>query len=94
MINEHYLSMLSNKSVIRNLSEYATARGKEIGYENVFDFSLGNPSVPAPQSVTDVAVSLLQTMEPLRLHGYSPPLGIPEVKEKVAASLNRRFDIN
>ena len=46
MINEHYLSMLSNKSVIRNLSEYATARGKEIGYENVFDFSLGNPSVP------------------------------------------------
>ena len=94
MINEHYLSMLSNKSVIRNLSEYATARGKEIGYENVFDFSLGNPSVPAPQSVTDVAVSLLQTMEPLRLHGYSPTLGIPEVKEKVAASLNRRFDMN
>ena len=94
MINEHYLSMLSNRSVIRNLSEYATARGKEIGYENVFDFSLGNPSVPAPQSFTDTAISLLQTMEPLRLHGYSPTLGIPEVKEKVAASLNRRFDMN
>ena len=94
MINEHYLSMLSNKSVIRTLSEYATARGKEIGYENVFDFSLGNPSVPAPQSFTDVAISLLQTMEPLALHGYSPTLGIPEVKEKIAASLNRRFDMN
>ena len=94
MINEHYLSMLSNKSVIRNLSEYATARGKEIGYENVFDFSLGNPSVPAPQSFTDTALDLLKNMEPLRLHGYSPTLGIPEVKDKVAASLNRRFDMN
>ena len=94
MINEHYLSMLSNKSVIRNLSEYATARGKEIGYENVFDFSLGNPSVPAPQSFTDTALDFLKNMEPLRLHGYSPTLGIPEVKDKVAASLNRRFDMN
>lgn len=94
MINEHYLKMLSNKSVIRELSEYATARGREIGYENVFDFSLGNPSVPAPQSFTDAAIRLLQTMEPLRLHGYSPTLGIPEVKEKVAASLNRRFGMS
>ena len=93
MINKHYLSMLSNKSVIRNLSEYATARGREIGYENVFDFSLGNPSVPAPQSFTDTAISLLKTMEPLQLHGYSPTLGLPDVKEKVAASLRRRFGI-
>lgn len=91
MINEHYLEMLGHKSVIRELSEYATARGKEIGYENVFDFSLGNPSVPAPQSFTDAAVRFLETMEPIRLHGYSPSLGIPEVKSKIAASLNRRF---
>lgn len=94
MINEHYLNMLSNKSVIRTLSEYATARGKEVGYENVFDFSLGNPSVPAPESFKDVSISLLETMEPLKLHGYSPTLGIPEVKDKVAASLNRRFGMN
>ncbi len=91
MINEHYKNMLSNKSVIRELSEYATARGKEIGYENVFDFSLGNPSVPAPESFRDAAIKMLQEEEPLKLHGYSPSLGIPEVKEKVAASLNRRF---
>ena len=93
MINEQYLKMLSNKNIIRNLSEYATARGKEIGYENVFDFSLGNPSVPAPESFTDTSIRLLQTMPPMALHGYSPTLGIPEVKEKVAASLNRRFDM-
>ena len=94
MINEKYLKMLSNKNIIRILSEQATARGKEIGYENVFDFSLGNPSVPAPQSYTDVSIALLQTMSPISLHGYSPTLGIPEVKDKVAASLNRRFDMN
>ena len=93
MINEQYLNMLSNKNIIRNLSEYATARGKEIGYENVFDFSLGNPSVPAPASFTDTSIRLLKTMPPMALHGYSPTLGIPEVKEKVAASLNRRFDM-
>jgi len=93
MINQEYLNMLSNKNIIRILSEYATGRGKEIGYENVFDFSLGNPSVPAPQSYTDVSIDLLKTKSPMALHGYSPTLGIPEVKEKVAASLNRRFDM-
>ena len=47
MINEEYKAMLGGKSVIRELSEYATSRGAEIGYQNVFDYSLGNPSVPA-----------------------------------------------
>ena len=94
MINEHYLEMLGHKSVIRQLAEYATARGKEIGYENVFDYSLGNPSVPAPESFTDAAIRMLQTEEPVKLHGYSPTLGIPEVKETIAASLNRRFNMN
>ena len=94
MINEHYLEMLGHKSVIRELAEYATARGKEIGYENVFDYSLGNPSVPVPESFTDAAIRMLQTEEPVKLHGYSPTLGIPEVKETIAASLNRRFNMN
>ena len=48
MIAQHYKDMLGAKSVIRQLSEWSTARGKEIGYENVFDYSLGNPSVPCP----------------------------------------------
>ena len=88
MINREYLAMLGNKSVIRELSEYATARGKEIGYDNVFDFSLGNPSVPAPESYRDNAIRLLQEEEPLKLHGYNPTQGDPRVKERVAASLN------
>lgn len=94
MINEQYKQMLGGKSVIRQLSEFATARGKEIGYENVFDYSLGNPSVPVPEKFTQVMIELLQTKSSIELHGYSPSLGIPSVKEKIAASLNRRFGMN
>ena len=93
MINPVYKAMLSNRSVIRELSEYATARGKEIGYENVFDFSLGNPSVPAPASFAQAAIRLLKEEDPMRLHGYSPSVGDPEVREKVALSLTKRFGL-
>lgn len=51
MLVQKYKDMLSGKSVIRQLSEFATARGQEIGYENVFDYSLGNPSVPVPREL-------------------------------------------
>ena len=94
MINEQYKKMLGGKSVIRQLSEFATARGKEIGYENVFDYSLGNPSVPVPEKFTEVMIDLLKTKTSMELHGYSPSLGIPSVKEKIAASLNKRFDMD
>ena len=94
MINEAYKAMLGGKSVIRELSEYATARGAEIGYENVFDYSLGNPSVPCPQSFTDEMIALYQEAEPVALHGYSPSLGITSVRTAIAESLNRRFDMD
>lgn len=87
MLVQKYKDMLSGKSVIRQLSEFATARGAEIGYENVFDYSLGNPSVPVPQEFTDIMINLLQTQDPMTLHGYSPSLGITSVREKVAAYL-------
>ncbi len=94
MIVQKYKDMLQGKSVIRQLSEFAVARGKEIGYENVFDYSLGNPSVPAPQKFTDTMIDLLQNRNPMELHGYSQSLGIPAVRDKIAASLNKRFDMN
>ncbi len=93
MINEKYKKMLSGKSVIRMLSEYATARGQEIGYENVFDFSLGNPSVPVADDYTKAVIDLHQNMDPMSLHGYSPSLGNTEVRGIVADSLKRRFAI-
>ncbi len=94
MINEQYKRMLEGKSVIRKLSEAAAARGKEIGYENVFDYSLGNPSVPVPEKFTEVMIELLKTKSSMELHGYSPSLGIASVKDKIAQSLNKRFGMN
>ncbi|MGN0777023.1 MAG: pyridoxal phosphate-dependent aminotransferase [Candidatus Ventricola sp.] len=94
MISKQYQDMLSGKSVIRELSEYATARGQEIGYDNVFDYSLGNPSVAAPKAYNDKLIELISTGDPMLVHGYSPSLGIPAVREKIAASLNRRFQMD
>ena len=94
MISEQYRKMLAQKSVIRQLSEAASRRAAQIGAENVFDYSLGNPSVPAPESFHRALRSLLENSDPMALHGYSPTLGIPSVKEKIADSLNRRFGMN
>ncbi len=94
MISKVYKEMLNGKSVIRQLSEFATERGKEIGYENVFDFSLGNPSVPVPDEFNDTLIRLIKEKSSMDLHGYSQSLGIPEVRQKIAESLNRRFGMD
>ncbi|MCR4991239.1 MAG: pyridoxal phosphate-dependent aminotransferase [Lachnospiraceae bacterium] len=94
MINETYKQMLQKKSVIRQLSEFATERGKEIGYENVFDYSLGNPSVPVPKEFNDNLKDMLDNMSSMELHGYSPSVGLPSVKESIANDLNKRFGMN
>lgn len=94
MLSQHYIDMTSQKSAIRELFDYGSRRAKEIGYENVFDYSLGNPSVPTPQAFSDALVDLIQNTDPVALHGYSPSLGIPSVRQAIADSLNRRFDMN
>ncbi len=94
MVNEEYLKMLQHKSVIRELSEYATARGKEIGYENVFDFSLGNPSVPCPEEYTEAVIGMYEKENPMAIHSYSPSLGLDSVRETIAQSLNKRFGMD
>lgn len=91
MIAENYKEMLNAKSVIREMSAFAVQRGEEIGYDNVFDYSLGNPSVPVPEHFTEVMIDLLQNKSPIELHGYSPSLGIPSVRQKIADSLSKRF---
>ena len=94
MVNRQYLEMLGHKSVIRELSEYATARAKEIGAENIYDFSLGNPSVPAPEAFKEALIRITKETDPLQLHGYSPTVGNPVVKKRIADSLNRRFQMD
>ena len=86
MISQKYKDMLGQKSVIREM-------GEEIGFDNVFDYSLGNPSVPAPKKVEDVIKKLLEETEPLSLHGYSEGHGILQVREKIAAYLAKTYDI-
>ena len=93
MIASTYAKMLQEKSVIRELFGYALDRAKEIGYENVFDYSLGNPSVEPPREFTESLIRLLQEESPMKLHGYSPTLGIPSVRKKVSQSLQERFKL-
>lgn len=93
MISQKYKDMLGQKSVIREMSAAGHKMGEEIGFDNVFDYSLGNPSVPAPKKVEDVIKKLLEETEPLSLHGYSEGHGILQVREKIAAYLAKTYDI-
>lgn len=94
MINEMYKDMTGKGSVIREFFAYASAKAKEVGPENIFNFSIGNPSVPVPQEFTDYMIELLQTKEPVALHGYSPSLGLDSTRAAIAESLNKRFGMN
>ena len=89
-INEKSYAYGAQKSSIREIAAYGAARKAEIGAENVFDFSLGNPSIPAPEAVRASIARALE-LPPTQLHGYTPAPGLPAAREAVAASLNRRF---
>ena len=89
-INEKSLAYGRAKSSIREIFAYGSARKAEIGAENVYDFSLGNPSIPAPDAVRASIARALE-LPPTELHGYTPANGLPFVREAVAASLTRRF---
>ncbi len=90
--NADMLALGQAPSVIRETFEYGNRRAKEIGRENVFDFSLGNPSVPAPQSVQDTICHLVNTCDPIQLHGYTSAVGAEPVRAAIAANLNARYD--
>lgn len=94
MINEFYKEMTGKESVIRQFFDYSRKRAAELGSDSVLNFSIGNPSVPAPQALTDAMTDLLKTVDPIVLHGYSPTLGQPTTKKIIADSLNRRFGMN
>lgn len=89
-INEKSYAYGAQKSSIREIAAYGSARKAQIGAENVFDFSLGNPSIPAPESVRSSIARALE-LPPTQLHGYTPAPGLSAAREAVAASLNRRF---
>ena len=91
MVSERMKGLGTARSVIRELFEYGKLRAAEIGAENVFDFSIGNPSVPAPAAVNETAIRLL-TEQPELIHAYTSAQGAADARERFADSLNRRFD--
>ncbi len=93
MINERMYGLGSKRSSIREIFEYAKTRAAEIGGENVFDFSIGNPSVPAPESVHTSIGKLVNEMPSVALHGYTSAQGDKSVRDTIAANYTRRFGV-
>ncbi len=91
MVNEKAYALGSKRSVIRELFEYAKKRGAEIGVENVYDFSIGNPSVPAPEKVNAEICRLTQEMPSVELHGYTSAQGDKWVRDTIAKNMKTRF---
>lgn len=91
MISQKMLQLGKQASVIRSISEYGAKRKKEIGAENVYDFSLGNPSIPAPEAIGKAITELVAEMDPCQLHGYTSSAGDMGVRSAIAASVKERF---
>lgn len=92
MINEKMAGLGKKRSVIREIFEYAKLRKSEIGAENVFDFSIGNPSVPTPKKVTDTMERLIKEIDPVALHGYTSAQGDFCVRSAIAKHIESAFD--
>ena len=92
--NQNSYALGSKRSIIREIFEYSKVRGSQIGAENVFDFSLGNPSVEPPKEVIDSIKELLLTENQTLLHGYTSAQGDLSVRTAVAENINRRFNVN
>lgn len=93
MINKTMKKLGEERSVIRELFEYGNARKRVIGAEHVYDFSIGNPSVPAPACVQEEIKRLLDTVPAEVLHGYTSAHGLPEVRAAVAQYIERSFGV-
>lgn len=91
MVSEKMYELGSKRSEIRELFEYGLKRKAEIGAENVFDFSLGNPSVPAPDCVKEALADLVLNTDPVALHGYTSAQGAPDVRKSCADYVNSSF---
>nr|WP_314631848.1 pyridoxal phosphate-dependent aminotransferase [uncultured Mogibacterium sp.] len=94
MVNEKYHGLGTAPSVIRELFAYGLQQAKVVGKENVFDYSLGNPSIPAPAKVNDTIKNLIDTTDSIQLHGYSMAPGFENVRQAIADNLNARFNCN
>ncbi len=91
MVSEKMLALGSNRSTIRELFEYGKMRAAIVGAENIYDYSLGNPSVPTPKEVNDAIIDIINTESPIDTHGYTSAVGDNGARDAIADNLNRRF---
>ncbi|MBR2675061.1 MAG: pyridoxal phosphate-dependent aminotransferase [Mogibacterium sp.] len=91
MLNKRYYALGTEPSFIRELFMYGLEQAKKVGAENVFDYSLGNPSIPAPKKINETICDVVSNVESVKLHGYSVAAGFEDARAAVAADLNRRF---
>lgn len=94
MLAQSMVELGKKRSTIREIFEYGNSRAKIVGRENIFDFSLGNPNVPAPGSVNQTILNLVNTENPAVLHGYTSAQGADFVREALSNSINKRFGTN
>ena len=92
--NQKMFGLGSKRSIIREIFEYSKTRAAEIGAENVYDFSLGNPSVPAPVEVNEAIAQLLTEKNSVALHGYTSAQGDAGVRATIAANIKERFGVD
>lgn len=91
MLSKLYSQNIGKRSVIRECFEYSKQRAAVVGAENVFDFSIGNPSVPPPPSVDRTIENIMKNFDPVAVHGYPSAEGVPEVRAKIAENLNKKY---
>ena len=94
MLPKKSLAWGRSKSCIRELAAYGTQRKAEIGAENVYDFSIGNPSVPAPAELDKAIYEVLAENSSTVVHGYTAAVGLPSLRKAIADDLNKRYDAN
>lgn len=94
MVNEAMYRLGSKRSAIREVFEFGRRRAEKVGKDNVFDFSLGNPSVPPPPEVKQAFLDILNGLDPMSVHGYTSAPGGDDARDAIAAGLNKRYNTN
>lgn len=94
MFNENAYALGANRSCIRELFEYGRARAQVVGEENIYDYSLGNPSIPAPKKINQTIIEVLNSVDTLKVHGYTSAIGDRETRAAISQDLNARYGIS
>lgn len=91
MYNEKAFALGANSCCIREIAEYGAKRAAEVGKENVFNFTIGNPSLPSPEAIANAVREILEDTDNLAIHSYTPAIGDKEARQAIAADLNIRY---